>query len=122
MSWVATLSTRDGEAIDSWGYTHNTNRIISQALEATEGTPTPATPGILGEAIGPSWWDRLDGATGDDGRDYLTAIIAGLEADPGLADQDPRDEWGTYAGVLGILRDMRANIPLDAPSVWQASG
>jgi hypothetical protein len=102
MSWDADF---DGSW---WNYTHNTNRMIAAAFEAMTGVETkPSDFPILGEIIGPTWWDRLNGKSGTEGAEYLSLIITGLEADPArYRAMNPDNGWGDYDGVLKVLREM----------------
>jgi hypothetical protein len=120
MSWDAEF---DG---GSWNYTHNTNGMIAAAYEAMTGTVTePSDFPILGKIIGPTWWDRLEGMTGSEGSEYLGQIIKGLEADPvRYQAMDPPNGWGSYVGVLIVLRQMKTasdNACCDVRR-WHASG
>jgi hypothetical protein len=122
VSWDATLIDDRGHCEGDWNYTHNCNGMIAAAYEAVTGERTEQCGGPLGPAIGPAWWDRLDGASGKDGRDYLAAIIKGLEADPGrFRAMNPANGWGDYDSLLGVLREMRDRVP-DWPTRWEASG
>jgi hypothetical protein len=72
------------------------------------------------------WWQHLNGMSGTEGRDYLAAIIAQLEADPErYRAMNPTNGWGCYDGpdgVLGVLRKMRDIVPENERSVWHVSG
>lgn len=122
MSWDAYLTDDRGHSEGDWNYTHNTNDMIAAALLAHTGEETPECGGSLGPFIGPAWWDRLDGATGEDGKRYLAAIIGGLEADPDrYRAMNPPNGWGDYDQLVGILREMRDSVP-EWPSIWRVSG
>lgn len=122
MSWDATLTDDRGHIEGEWNYTHNCNRMIAEALDATTGEKTPQCEGPLGPVIGPAWWDRLDGADGKYGRAYLSNIINGLESDPGrFRAMNPANGWGSYDSLLEVLRDMRDRIPA-WPVTWSVSG
>lgn len=103
MSWDADF---DG---GSWNYTHNTNAMIAAALEAVTGAKTPELEDHpLAKVIGPTWYKRLDGLNGREGADLLAAIITGLEADPDrYRAMNPENGWGSYDGVLTVLKEMR---------------
>jgi len=93
-----------------------------EAIHAQTGSDTPDAGGPLGRVIGPAWWERLDGATGPAGRDYLATIITGLEADPRrYRAMNPANGWGSYDSLLVVLREMRDAVP-DWPTVWSVSG
>lgn len=117
MSWDAYF---DG---NSWNYTHNTNRMIAAALEDHAHLVTPPCGGSLGDIIGPAWWDRLEGASAYEGREYLSSIIESLESDPEkYRGMNPENGWGSYDGVLATLREMRdASVVHDDPR-WSVSG
>lgn len=122
MSWDAALIDDRGHCEGDWNYTHNCNRMIAAALEASTGDQTSQSGGPLGPAIGPSWWHRLKGASGADGRAYLNDIIRGLESDPQrFRAMNPPNGWGDYDSLLGVLREMRDRVP-DWPCTWDASG
>lgn len=136
MSWDADLATTETRTcphcggvleqtrheIGWWNYTHNTNGMIAAAFEAVSGEATEQAGGPLGRVIGAAWWDRLDGATGEAGREYLSRIIEGLEADPArFQAMNPPNGWGDYDSLLKVLREMRDAVPAE-PSIWHVSG
>jgi hypothetical protein len=122
MSWAASLIDDRGHCEGEWNYTHNCNNMIAAAYEAHTGVGTEQTSGVLGAAIGACWWDRLDGATGQDGRRYLADIISGLEADPArYRAMNPENGWGSYDTLLERLQEMRDRVP-DWPCTWRVSG
>src|SRR2546422_1037856 len=98
MSWDADLRAISGTQeiyVRDWNYTHNCNGMIAAAYQAASGEATEQCDGPLGPAIGPAWWKRLNGASGEDGRAYLAKIIDGLEADPGkYRAMNPDNGWG----------------------------
>jgi len=120
VSWDASF---DGE---SWNYTHNTNRMIGTAFASMTGLDTPPVDHpLLGPVIGPAWWKRLDGMTGAQGAEYLGLIITGLEADPArFRAMNPANGWGTYDGLLLVLREMYEHSRAACCDVrrWDASG
>jgi hypothetical protein len=101
--------------------------MIAAALLAKEGVHTPTTSKlspdhIVAKAIGPAWFERLDGMSGKQGREYLLTIIAGLEADPGrYRAMNPDNGWGDYDSLLRVLREMADAVP-DWPTAWSTSG
>lgn len=114
MSWDATLTDDRGHTEGDWNCTHNVAPMIYDAIERSS-TIEPLTERE-------SWYDRLNGMTGTDGRDYLTTIICALEADPARYEaMNPPNGWGSYDGLLGVLREMRDRVP-DWPTVWSTSG
>ncbi len=122
MSWDVDLIDDRGHTEGDWNYTHNTNDMIAAAYEAQTGKTTPQCGGSLGFAIGPAWWERLDGATGEDGQQYLASIITALEVDPDrYRAMNPPNGWGDYDQLLDILREMRDRVPA-WPCTWKASG
>lgn len=117
------LPKRSEEEISDWNYTHNTNGMIAAAYEAVSGEQTDQCGGPLGPAIGAAWWDRLDGASGEAGKAYLSQIITGLEADPErYRAMNPPNGWGSYDSLLSVLREMRDAVPVDEATVWRVSG
>jgi hypothetical protein len=122
MSWSAWLTDDRDHLEGDWGYTHNTNDMLAAAYEAQTGEETEQCGGLLGPAIGPAWWKRLDGTSGDEGRTYLTAIIDGLEADPTrYRAMNPENGWGDYDSLLKVLTEMRDAVP-EWPTTWRVSG
>lgn len=107
---------REQSPICDWNYTHNVAPMIYRALE---GAGIELAPGE-------SWWQRLSGMDGPEGRDYLAAIITRLEADPDrFRAMNPPNGWGCYDGpngVLPVLRRMRDSVPHGEASAWHASG
>lgn len=121
MSWDAYLYDDRGHCEGDWNYTHNTNRMIAEALKAVD-IATPKCDGPLGGVIGPAWWYELDGKSGPDGAAYLDKIIRALESDPGKYRQmNPENGWGDYDSLVKTLSDMRASVP-EWPTTWSAHG
>jgi hypothetical protein len=122
MSWDATLTDDRGHIEGDWNYTHNCNGMIATALEAAGEPAVPECSGPLGPAIGPAWWDRLNGLPGPDGAALLNTIIHQLEADPArYRAMNPENGWGDYDSLLGLLVEMRDCVP-EWPTVWETSG
>lgn len=124
MSWCASLTDDRGHCEGDWGHTHNTNRMIAAALESIGcvnaheiGSDHP-----LHVAIGPPWWERLDGCTGPEGAALLHEIVMALEKDPDrFRAMNPENGWGSYDSLLVVLRDMRDRVP-EWPTTWSTSG
>ena len=99
-----------------WNTTHNVAPMIYRALEAA-GIPL---------AKEETWWQRFSGMTAGEGREYLSAVIVQLEADPErFQAMNPPNGWGSYDGLLEVLREMRdasAEAAGDGEAVWHASG
>lgn len=122
MSWDATLIDDRGHVDGDWNYTHNCNGMIAAAYHYVTDETIDQCGGPLGPAIGPAWWDRLNGMSGGEGQDYLAAIIRGLEADPArFRCMEPENKWGSYDSLLTVLREMRDRVP-EWPTRWEASG
>lgn len=122
MSWDLYLLDDRGHREYELNYTHNVNAMIAAAYQAETGEGTEQCSGPLGKAIGPAWWDRLDGATGQDGLLYLEAILRGLTADPArYRAMNPANGWGSYDSLVERLREAVAAVP-DWPCTWKASG
>lgn len=102
--------------VEWFNYTSNVAPMIYRALEG-------AGIGLEAEE---RWWQRLDGMSGPEGRDFLDAVITQLEADPErFRAMNPPNGWGCYDGpdgVLGVLRKMRDAVPDDEGSAWHVSG
>ena len=121
MSWDAYLYDDRGHCEGEWGYTHNTNRMIAEALKVYE-IETPECGGSLGKVIGPAWWYELNDKPGPEGAAYLDKIIRGLEGDPmKFQEMNPPNGWGDYDSLLKTLRTMRASVP-EWPTVWSVHG
>lgn len=99
MSWDATLLTPEAHAANVaggdeavvfagelgwWNFTHNTNRMIAEALTDLGCVNAFALhdDGPISKLVGPHWWGRLDGAPGPVGAQFLTALVKQLESDP----------------------------------------
>lgn len=122
VSWDAYLTDDRGHSEGQWNYTHNCNRMIAAALLAADATETPMTTGPLGPAIGPAWWDHLDGMTGEESKPFLAKIIAELRAHPeAYRPMNPENGWGSYDSLLEVLQEMHAAIP-EWPCRWEVSG
>jgi len=122
VSWDAELVDDRGHIEVEVNYTHNTNRMIAEAIQTAGRGETPMCGGPLGKAIGPAWWQTLDGMTGTEGRGFLAAIITELERDPARYEaMNPENGWGSYESLLPVLRRMRDAVP-DWPTTWTASG
>jgi hypothetical protein len=114
MSWDAHLSGRD------WNYTHNCNHMISTVLE--EGGAQIEKHWLIGH-MGGSWYQLLDGMTGESGANLLRQIVVGLLADPKrFRAMNPRNGWGNYDSLLKVLLEMllaSVDLPCDR---WRVSG
>lgn len=122
MSWNIYLYDDHGDRDYEASYTHNVNGMIAAAYQAETGEATEQCGGPLGKAIGPAWWDRLDGATGQVGRVYLETILRGLTADPArYRAMNPESGWGDYDSLVALLRKAVTVVP-DGPCVWKATG
>ncbi len=135
MSWDAYLYDDRGHLEGEWNCTHNINGMARLALERA-GYELPDSTRAC-SAIDPetgqwrdypngrgkvSWWDHLDGMSGTDGGAYLHTIIEQMEADPATFEaMNPENGWGSYAGFLEVLREMRAAVP-EWPSRWEVNG
>lgn len=107
MSWDAWLTDAAGNVVHEANYTHNTNRMIHQAL-LDAGTSAA-------EAL---WCWGLDGRQGPAGAAYLHGILRQLEADPARYEaMNPANGWGDYATLVAVLTEMRDSVP-EWPTVW----
>lgn len=108
MSWDAELLDDEGDCLYEVNYTHNTNRMIHEALG--------------GSLVDHPWYASLDGASGPDGAAYLHRIISSLEADPiRFESMNPSNGWGSYESLLKVLKGMRDSVP-ERRCVWRVSG
>lgn len=122
MSWDVRLTDDRGHVEFDANYTHNVNRMLSEALVAAGKDPAPDCEGPLGPAIGPAWWKRLDGMTGDEGCAYIDSILTGLRSNPDrFRAMNPSNGWGDYDSLVNLLCKMRDAVP-EWPTVWSASG
>jgi hypothetical protein len=123
MSWDADLTDPDGYEVMNVNYTHNTNEMISEALRLEEGEPAPPCGGSLGFAIGPAWWDRLNGLNGVDGSEYLATIARGLRTQPErFRRMNPDNGWGSYDQLLGLIDEMATTSRNCPDAIWRTSG
>lgn len=117
MSWDARLIDDRGHTEGEWNYTHNCNRMIDAVLSLPVDESTFA-PNVFGGG----WWKHLDGMDGEAGQALLAGIVDGLQADPArFRAMEPANKWGSYIGVLGVLREMRDAKP-EWPCRWEVSG
>jgi hypothetical protein len=122
MGWWAALVDDRGHEEGSWNFTHNTNGMIADAWQAATGETIEQCSGPLGPAIGPAWWDRLDGMTGPEGAEFLGTVVKAMMADPVRFEaMNPENGWGSYESLLKTLADMRDSVP-EWPCVWSTSG
>lgn len=121
MSWDADLSTKCcGAERGSWNYTHNTSCMIYDALTLCAWERPEAAPPAREDW---RWYDLLDGLDGAQGAEMLTALIAALEATPDrYLLMNPPNGWGTYDGMLRVLREMRDASLSEVPTEWRCSG
>jgi len=111
VSWDIDLIDDRGHVEGEWNYTHNTSRMIYDALE---------TVGYRFDE--PTWYSHLNGKSGPEGAAYLDVIIRHLEAEPAKYEaMNPENGWGSYDTLVPVLRSMRAAVP-EWPCSWEASG
>lgn len=105
MSWDADLiDATYGDVVDSWNYTHNTNRM------ANLFTP------------GETWFRKLHGLSGPEGARLLRTIIDGIEArEHECDDMNPPNGWGNRAQFVSVLRSMHDAVT-ERPTVWECCG
>lgn len=125
MSWDADLICHCcGGSGAEWNYTHNTNGMIAAARESighADAYELGSTHPIM-KAIGPPWYEVLDGMSGAEGARYLGDIITALEADPKrYRAMNPENGWGSYDSLLEVLREMR-DCSTEAVMTWRCSG
>jgi len=132
MSWDASLVVKgsggsDREDYDfwqyvgEWNYTHNTNAMIGNALEAI-GEDPGEHHWLIGH-MGPSWFHMLDGMSGKDGARLLSAIVAELDAKPEeYMKMNPSNGWGDYGSLVGVLREMQSRGGNYPDAEWEVSG
>lgn len=110
MSWDAGLACDSCKhTIGAWNYTYNTTPMIRAAAEAA------------GHPEFDGFQRTLDGMTGAEGQRVLMAIIGEMEANPTTyRAMNPPNGWGSYDGILGVLREMVAATP-EAPTHWWVS-
>lgn len=99
--------------VESWNYKHNTSCMIYNVLEKAGYT-------LSGDQ---TWWKHLNGMEGKEGREYLRLIVRGLENHPAICiAMNPSNGWGSYEGLLKILREMRDAVDDEYEYVWSANG
>lgn len=117
MSWDADLSYPAADGGDAayagdWNYTHNTNRMVNEALRDAEW-----------DLEGEPWYRVLDGMTGADGAHLLDDAIRLLAVHPqSFRCMNPPNGWGNYDGILAVLRQMRAASMSHPHAHWRATG
>lgn len=123
MSWDAHMYTEcDGKEVRvgsyDWNYTHNTNGMISQAIESLGlGQPPTWWLNEIRKEKGDYWCGILNGMTGENGAKFLSAIITELEDNRAKYEpMNPSNGWGSRERVLTVLRDMR-----DAGKDWPSA-
>lgn len=140
MSWDATLYTPEAHAamtavsdeapsfdgeLGWWNYTHNTNRMIAEALTDLGCVNAFALhdDGPILKLVGPHWWGRLDGAPGPVGAEFLTALVKQLESDPAkYRTFNPKNGWGDFDSLVRVLSEMRDAALTERPAIWHVSG
>jgi hypothetical protein len=99
MSWDAYIGD------ESWNYTHNTNEMISTAIE--KHGYTPEKHWLIGH-MGKSWFKILDKMDGKTGAEFLGLIIQELIENPKeYKKMNPDNGWGSYSTLLPILIEMK---------------
>jgi hypothetical protein len=126
MSWDASLTCDCcGHEVGDWNYTHNTNRMIAAARESlghVDAHDLGSTHPIM-KAIGPPWYQVLNGMSGADGAWFLNEIVTALEDDPPrYRAMNPENGWGSYDSLLDVLRQMRDRSTTENPMTWRCSG
>ena len=105
MSWDAWLTDDRGHCDGEGNYTHNVGRMLSVAA-----------------GIDASWYRMLNGMTGAEGAEFIDRTIKALEAEPERFEaMNPKNGWGSYDGILTVLRKMRDAVP-EWPTTWTACG
>ena len=125
MSWDATLECEHGCEIADFNYTHNTNGMIAEALTDLGCVNAKELPSnhVIWKAIGPPWYQRLDGCTGAEGAAFLTALIDPLNREPEkYRAMNPPNGWGSFDSLVAVLTRMRDISLLERPTRWRASG
>lgn len=109
MSWDCYLypDQRHGDNdYQHWEYTYNTTPMIHTACQK------------LGLESERNWHEFLDGKTGPEGAQFLSNLITELESDPTFYRlKNPANGWGSYEGLLTVLRDMMRSVP-EWPTHW----
>lgn len=121
MGWDASLVDDRGHVEGDWNYTYNVTPMLRIASEVAGVAMTDQRwMGIDGAPeVGFSRW--LDGRTGAEGQALLVPLIQELESNPSRYEaMNPPNGWGSYAGILGVLREMVARTP-EWPTRWTAT-
>lgn len=125
MSWDAYLrAVVDGNEFTipgcEWNYTHNCNRMMATVLE--ENGAKVDHHWLIGH-MGGSWFEMLDKMSGVSGSQFLGLVISGLESNPDkFRAMNPSNGWGSYDGVLAVLRKMKAASDKYPSARWSISG
>jgi len=116
MSWDAELYIKGAggsdpedselwQCVGDWNHTHNTNHMVSKALEAL-GQDPGERHWLIGH-LGASWWERLDGMTGAEGSVMLGDIVRELDSKPKHYKQwNPENGWGSFDSIRRVLMQM----------------
>lgn len=119
MSWSAYFYARaDGHLVEvgDWNFTHNTNGMIAKVLD-TVGQP-PDNHFLVGR----TWWDALNGTSGEDGAQFLDVIVNGLCEAPALfRSMNPDNGWGDYDSLGSWRVPGRRTRCSRVPSVGRAT-
>jgi len=122
MSWDAVLYDDRGHIEGDWNFTHNLNGAIAAALKAAGYGDTEMCGGPLGRAIGPAWYDRLNGMTGPDGARMLAdARDEMVKNRDTYLPYNPDNGWGDVDAVCQVFSKMIASVP-EWPTLWRCDG
>ncbi len=104
--------------LGEWGTTHNTNKMVD-AVAVYEHQDSYA-PRIFGGC----WWVVLEGATGASVAEFLTPVVAALQADPErFRAMNPDNGWGSYDTLLHeCLEPMLTCAQAHPSSRWGSQG
>lgn len=97
--------------------THNINRIIHAAIEATGDTE------IIDFVGDESWWKALNGMNANWGAYFLDLITGELHKDPEkYRALNPENGWGDYDSILETLQRMKRASVEHPLARWSCGG
>ena len=111
MSWDADLECACCKSsLHEQNYTHNTNRMVNEAL---------ATAGYV---LTDSWWTHLHGKSGPEGAIMIRDALEVMAADrPRFLAMNPDNGWGDFDRLFDVLTRMCEAVP-EHPTVWRVQG